>query len=85
MATKQGTKKALAEKLGVARSSLYYKPKKPPADEEDRTKITAIMSEHPAYGHRRVALALGLNHKKTRAVSCASFISGQSSIEAFVS
>lgn len=65
MATKQGTKKALAEKLGVARSSLYYKPKKPPADEEDRTKITAIMSEHPAYGHRRVVLALGLNHKKT--------------------
>jgi transposase InsO family protein len=23
------------------------------------------MSEHPAYGHRHVALALGLNHKKT--------------------
>lgn len=65
MATKQGTKKALAEKLGVARSSLYYKPKKPPADEEDRAKIAAIMFEHPAYGHRRVALALGLNHKKT--------------------
>lgn len=65
MTTKKGTKKALAEKLGIARSSLYYKPKKPPADEEDKAKITAVMTENPAYGHRRVALALGLNHKKT--------------------
>ena len=64
MATKQGTKKALAEKLGIARSTLYYKPKKPPADEEDKVKISSVMSEHPAYGHRRVALALGLNRKK---------------------
>lgn len=65
MVTKKMTKVALAKKLGVARSSLYYQPKKPPRDEEDKTKILAVMNEHPAYGHRRVALALGLNHKKT--------------------
>jgi transposase InsO family protein len=65
MAPRKGTKTALAKKLGVSRSSIYYKPKKPPEDEEDRAKIVAIMDEHPAYGHRRVGLALGFNHKKS--------------------
>jgi len=54
---------ALARKLGIARSTLYYKPKKPPSDEALRLKIGAVMAEHPAYGHRRVALALGMNRK----------------------
>lgn len=58
------TKNALAKELGISRSSLYYKPKKPPCDEEDKKKIQSIMEQHPAYGHRRVALALGMNHKK---------------------
>lgn len=65
MAPLKGTKAALAKKLGVSRSSLYYKPKKPPEDEEDKAKIVAIMEEHPAYGHRRVGIALGMNHKKS--------------------
>lgn len=59
------TKAALAKELGVSRASLYYKPKKPPCDEEDRKKILSVMADHPAYGHRRVAIALGRNHKKT--------------------
>lgn len=59
------TKKALAEELGVSRASLYYKPKRPPSDQEDKNKIMAVMAIHPAYGHRRVAMALGVNHKKT--------------------
>ncbi len=59
------TKTALAHKLGISRSTLYYKPKKPPCDEEDKQKIIAVMEEHPAYGHRRVATALQVNHKKT--------------------
>lgn len=58
----------MAIQLGISRSSLYYKPKKPPADEELKTKITAVMGEHQAYGHRRVAIALGINHKKARRV-----------------
>lgn len=65
MAPRKGTKVALAKKLGISRSSLYYKPKKPPADTEDKEKILAIMQEHPAYGHRRVGMALTWNHKKT--------------------
>lgn len=66
MATLETTKTALAKKLGISRSSLYYKPKKPPADEEDKNKIVAVMAEHPAYGARRVAWALGMNRKKTK-------------------
>lgn len=62
------SKTALAVELGIARSSLYYKPKKPPADEELKAKILAVMCEHQAYGHRRVAIALGINHKKIRRV-----------------
>lgn len=63
MRTVKSTKTALAKKLGIARSSLYYKPKKPPADEVLKTKITAVMTEHPAYGHRRIALTLHMNKK----------------------
>lgn len=65
MTPRKGTKVALAKKLGISRSSLYYKPKKSPADEEDKAKIIAVMEEHPAYGHRRIAIELGMNRKKT--------------------
>lgn len=60
------TKVALAKKLGVARSSLYYQPRKPPQDREDKEKILAVMAEHPAYGARRIAWALQMNRKKTK-------------------
>lgn len=63
MKTAKTTKTALARKLGVARSTLYYKPKKPPEDDALRQKIEAVMAEHPAYGHRRVAIHLGMNRK----------------------
>jgi putative transposase len=66
MASLKTTKTALAKKLGVSRSSLYYKPKKPPLDEEDKNRIVAVMTEHPAYGSRRVGWALGMNRKKTK-------------------
>lgn len=58
------TKKALAKKLGVSRSSLYYKPKKPPSDEELRKRIVVVMETHPAYGHRRIAMDLHMNKKR---------------------
>lgn len=65
MRSSKVTKTALAQKLNISRSTLYYKPKKPPCDEEDKKKIIAVMEEHPAYGHRRIATALQVNHKKT--------------------
>lgn len=64
MGSVKTTKVALARKLGIARSSLYYQPKKPPSDEEGKKKIMAVMEDHPAYGHKRVAIALSMNHKK---------------------
>lgn len=66
MVLKKTTKVALAKKLGVSRSSLYYKPKKPPQDESLKQKIVEVMQEHPAYGQRRVAMELVWNHKKTQ-------------------
>ncbi len=62
---KAKTKVTLAKSLGVSRASLYYKPKKPTTDEAFKNKIITVMHEHPAYGHRRVAWALGVNKKAT--------------------
>jgi len=58
------SKTQLAKELGVSRSSLYYKPKMPERDEALRVEIEEVMQNHPAYGHRRVALALGKNKKQ---------------------
>lgn len=60
------SKTTLADKLGVARSTLYYQSKKTEADELARAEIEAVMASNPRYGHRRVALALGWNKKKVR-------------------
>lgn len=68
MSTLHTTKTALAKKLSIARTSLYYKPKKPPADAQLKAQITAVMTEHPAYGHRRIAMALCMNKKQIRRI-----------------
>lgn len=68
MDTIKTTKTALAKKLGIARSSLYYQPKKPVQNEKMKSKIIVVMSEHAAYGHRRVGYALGMNHKKIQRI-----------------
>jgi len=63
---KQGMirKNALAKKLGIARSTLYYKSKKRIEDETIKNEITEVMDSNPAYGYRRVAIALKKNRKK---------------------
>ena len=57
-------KSTLAKRLGLARSTLYYKSKKKDADEEARTLIEEVMIGNPAYGHKRIATELGWNRKK---------------------
>lgn len=57
------TKTAFAAQLGVSRSSLYYKPKKPASDEELRLRIAVVMTANRAYGHKRIAIALRMNRK----------------------
>lgn len=62
------SKTQLARDLGVSRSSLYYKRKKEVQDGALREQIVDVMSSNPAYGYRRVALALGINKKRTQRV-----------------
>lgn len=63
------TPKALrARELGVARSTLYYKPKQPDKDWELKCQIETVLREHPSYGHRRIALHLKINRKRIKRV-----------------
>lgn len=68
MKKQKTTKTKLAKQLGIARQSLYYRPKRPVNDEQLKQQIVAVMTQHPAYGYRRVALALGMNKKPIRRV-----------------
>lgn len=53
-----------AQSLGVSRSSLYYEPKLPAKDQTLKTHIEAVLADNPSYGHKRIALELGLNKKR---------------------
>lgn len=64
LADNQLTKKELAKSMGVSRSSLYYQPKRPIIDETVKKKIKQVLSIHPSYGHKRIALELNLNKKR---------------------
>lgn len=50
-------KTRLAKKLGVSRGMLYYQHKRPLADEDLKQEIVEVLKKHPAYGHKRIALA----------------------------
>ncbi len=55
---------ALAKQLGVARSTLYYQSKQDVLDEQFRQDIYKVLHLHPSYGHRRLAIYLGVNKKR---------------------
>ena len=61
---KKITKTAVAAKLGISRGMLYYQHKQPLIDEEVRHQIEAVLTEHKAYGHKRIAPELKLNKKR---------------------
>lgn len=58
------SKTALAQDLGISRSSLYYQPILPAKDLKLKVAIEQVLRKHKAYGHRRVALELKANHKR---------------------
>lgn len=58
------SKAALARELGVSRQSLYYVPKLPAKDMILKAEIESVMEGNPAYGHKRIALALQINKKR---------------------
>lgn len=66
--TEPSNKSALARRLGVSRSSLYYRAKKPDKDESLRRQIEEVMLKHPGYGAPRVAIALKINEKRASRV-----------------
>lgn len=54
--------------LGYCRSTYYYHHKLKNKDEELKEKILEVLRLNPAYGHRRIALALDINRKRARRV-----------------
>lgn len=58
------TKRALAEALSIARSTLYYKPKLPTKDWSLKIKIEETLHDFPSYGHRRISDHLQVNKKR---------------------
>lgn len=59
----KNSKKALAKELGISRSSLYYQSKLKIRDQCLKEQILGALSEHPSYGHRRLAIHLRRNKK----------------------
>lgn len=57
-----------AAALGLNRKNIYRQLKQPAKDQALKQQIEAVHREHPAYGHRRVALHLGINHKRAQRV-----------------
>lgn len=59
---------ALAKELGISVSSLYYQKKLPGKDRELKIRIEEAWRYHPSYGHRRLAIHLGINKKRVQRV-----------------
>jgi transposase InsO family protein len=57
------SKQALAESSNLSRSMLYYRPKMPERDWQLKIRIEQVLHDHPSYGHKRIARALGMNRK----------------------
>lgn len=59
----------ISTSLGIPKRSLFNpKPKQNEADPILRDQILKVLESNPGYGHRRLALALGVSKKRTRRV-----------------
>lgn len=65
---KQISKRALARSLGISRSNFYYVLKQPVKDALLRDDIVKTLTEHPAYGYRRVAINLNIGKNRAHRV-----------------
>jgi putative transposase len=61
-------KSVCAEALGINRKNIYRELKQPAKDQALKQQIEAVHRQHPAYGHRRMAIHLGINHKRAQRV-----------------
>lgn len=57
-------KRALAQETGISRSTLYYQSKQKLKDWQTKQLIEAALHLHPSYGHKRLAIYLGINKKR---------------------
>ncbi len=62
------SKRAIAKQFGIARSTLYLYSKKSAKDKLLLDQVLAILRDHPHYGARRIALAMGRNQKLVRRI-----------------
>jgi len=56
------------ECLNIPRSTFYYASVLDLKDKELKSKIEKVLTKHPSYGHRRIAILLGINKKKIKRV-----------------
>lgn len=56
----------MARAMGVSRASLYYRAKQPAKDWALKVRIEETLREHPSYGSRRLAQALGMSRERAR-------------------
>ena len=57
-------KTILAESAIISRRSLYYVPRQPTKDWSTKQLIESALRDHPSYGHKRLAIHLGINKKR---------------------
>jgi len=58
------SKKELAKKQGLSRSSLYYQSRLEKKDWFLKNRIELVLQNNPSYGHKRIAHELGVNKKR---------------------
>lgn len=64
MGRKTENKSALAKRLGVSRSLLYYQPRLKEKDWLLKQEIEKTLRDFPSYGHKRLAIHLKVNKKR---------------------
>ena len=57
-----------AAALGINRKNSYRQLRLPAKDHALKQQIEIAHRQHPAYGHRRMAIHLGINHKRAQRV-----------------
>lgn len=65
---KANNKKLVSQLLQLSRKIIYYQKIKNIKDLEDKKIIENLHFDHPAYGHRRIAIKLSWSKNKTRRI-----------------
>jgi len=58
------TKTVFSNTTGISRTHLYYCHRQPEKDWKLKTQIELVLRDYPSYGHKRLALHLGINKKR---------------------